>query len=183
MKKVIIPALLMFLFTGFGFAQEKVKWMSMNEALEAQKKVPKKIIIDAYTDWCGPCKLMDRKTFGNQDVADYLNEHYYPVKFNAEGNEEVIYKGESFGNPNYDPNRAGRRNSSHSFARLLKVNAYPTVVFLDEEANLLTPVVGYRTPSQIELFLKLFATDTHKTVASEEDWKNFQTNFKSEFRE
>ena len=43
------------------------------EAMEAQKKT-KKILVDVYTDWCGPCKLMDKKTFQNRDVAPiFLN--------------------------------------------------------------------------------------------------------------
>ena len=41
--------------------------------------------MDIYTDWCGPCKLMDKNTFQNPDVAQYLNNNFYAVKFNAEG--------------------------------------------------------------------------------------------------
>ena len=55
----------------------------------------------------GPCKLMDKKTFQNRDVAAYISEHYYAVKFNAEGQETSLF-GNTFTNPNYDPNRKGR---------------------------------------------------------------------------
>ena len=48
-------------------------------------------MVDAYTVWCGPCKLLDKNTFGNKDVSDYLNANFYPVKFNAEGNEVVRF--------------------------------------------------------------------------------------------
>ena len=40
--------------------ESKINWMTMNEALEAQKETPKNIIMDAYTDWCGPCKMIDK---------------------------------------------------------------------------------------------------------------------------
>ena len=33
----------------------QIKWMTMNEALAAQVQNPKKIFMDVYTDWCGPC--------------------------------------------------------------------------------------------------------------------------------
>ena len=32
-------------------AQEQIKWVTFNEALELQKKKPKKIFLDAYTTW------------------------------------------------------------------------------------------------------------------------------------
>ena len=35
---------------------QKIQWMSFSEAQEAQKKEPKKIFMDVYTEWCGPCK-------------------------------------------------------------------------------------------------------------------------------
>ena len=40
------------------FQAQEIKWMTMNEALAAQKKVPKKIFMDVYTTWCGPCKAI-----------------------------------------------------------------------------------------------------------------------------
>jgi len=78
MKKILIIATV--LISAVTTAQE-IKWMSMNEALEAQKENPKKIFMDVYTDWCGPCKLLDKKTFANKDVANYVNKHFYAVKF------------------------------------------------------------------------------------------------------
>ena len=79
----------------FSYAQS-IKWLSLNEALEAQKIKPKKIIMDVYTEWCGPCKMMDKNTFGNRDVLNYINENFYAVKFNAEGNEEIIFYDKKF---------------------------------------------------------------------------------------
>ena len=72
--------------------------MTMDEALAAQKSNPKKIIVDVYTSWCGPCKLLDKNTFGNAEVSAFINQNYYPVKFNAEGKEEVNFNGNRFEN-------------------------------------------------------------------------------------
>ena len=87
-------------------AQEKINWISLEKAVELQKKTPKKILIDMYTVWCGPCKMLDKNTFGNKSVANYINAHYYAVKFNAEGNEILTFKGKRYENPNYDPKKA-----------------------------------------------------------------------------
>ena len=55
------------------------------------------------------------------------------MKFNGEGNEVVNYKGQKFENKDYDPARAQSRNSLHPLTNYLQVQAYPTMVFLDEK--------------------------------------------------
>lgn len=177
MKKLF---LFLVLIAGISMNAQEIEWMSMNEALEAQKKQPKKIFVDAYTTWCGPCKMLDKNTFGNKDVADYINKYYYPVKFNAEGNEIINYKDKVYKNPDYDPERKGR-NSVHHFALAMGVSAYPTMVFFDEKGDFLSPVKGYLTPEKLEIFLKIFATDDYKKVKTEEEWKKYQEEFEGTF--
>ncbi len=176
----IFLSLILILGTMVVQAQE-IEWMSMNEALKAQKEDPKKIFMDAYTTWCGPCKLLDRNTFSNEDVVAYINENYYAVKFNAEGTEVINYRDHTFKNPNYDPSRKGR-NSQHTFASAMKISGYPSLVFFDESGNLIGPVMGYRTPRQLEVLLKLFVGEDYKKVDSPEAWKEYESNFTNEFK-
>ena len=82
--------LLFFSLIKISYSQQIV-WMSLDEALRAQKIKPKKIIMDVYTKWCGPCRLLDKKTFGNPDVSRYISQNFYAVKFNAEGNSEFFF--------------------------------------------------------------------------------------------
>lgn len=163
-------------------AQEQIKWMKMNEALEAQKKKPKKIFMDVYTDWCGPCKLLDKNTFSNKDVITFINENFYAVKFNAEGTEVVDYKGFTYTNPNYQEGRKGR-NATHFFAHALKINAYPNLVFFKENGDLIQNVPGYRTPRQLEIFLKMIASDDYLEITTTEAWEDYKKKFKPVFRE
>ena len=182
MKKLV--TLIFFVFVGFEgslLAQDKINWMSFNEALEAQEKEPRKIFMDVNTDWCGPCKLLDKNTFQNADVAKYVNENYYAVKFNAEGTESIDYQDFVYTNPNYDPNREGR-NSQHLFAHAMKINAYPSVVFFDEEGNLIQPLPGYKTPQQLEIFLKMIESDDYLEITTAEAWQEYQSNFESTFK-
>lgn len=179
MKRVL--SLVILLVSCYVSAQE-INWMSMNDALEEQKKEPKKIFADIYTDWCGPCKLMDKRTFTNKKLIEYVNEHFYAVKFDAEGTEEVNYQGFDYKNPNHDASKSDKaRNSQHFFAHALKVRAYPTVVFFDENSDVISPVVGYKTAQQLEVFLKMIAEDEYKNVTTKEEWEAYQSNFKATF--
>ena len=199
MKKllIVLPLLAIILFTtGFSTCAKSeepkkttisddtsgIKWLTFEQAIEAQKKNPKKILMDAYTDWCGPCKMLDAQTFRNPDVVKYVNENFYAVKFDAEGNESINFKGKTYKNPNYDPAKDKSRNSAHELAIHFRVQAYPTVIFLDEEANVITPLRGFMNAQQLELFLKLFASNDYKNVKTETDWANYQKNFKSTFK-
>lgn len=180
MKKItIIIAFLSFSISSVY--SQKINWVSIEEAQALIKKEPRKIIMDVYTNWCGPCKMLDKYTFSNSDVAEYINQNYYAVKFNAEGNSKVVFNENTYTNPNYDPARANTRNAQHEFARYLGVSAYPTMVFFDANLNVLAPISGYLKPQQLELYLKLFHTNAYKDVKSNEDWAKYQKEFKNEF--
>jgi len=170
------------LFAASLTQAQQVNWMTMNEALAAQKKMPKKIFMDVYTNWCGPCKLMDKKTFHNKDVVAYINEHFYAVKFNGEGTEEVFYNEYTYTNPNHVPGKKGR-NSQHFLAHALKIQAYPSIVFFDESGGVIAPVAGYRTPRQLELYLKMIANDHYKTLKTAAAWKTYEKGFQAQFQE
>lgn len=176
-----------FLLIAIGFitlntTAQKINWVTLSEALELQKKTPKKIMMDVYTNWCGPCKMLDKNTFHNKDVADYVNKHYYAVKFNGEGNDVVTYKKNKFTNPSYNPANANRRNSAHQLTGYLQVSAYPTIVFFDEKGEVLAPIRGYQQPTQLELYLKLFKKDDHKNIKTQEEFNAYYKAFKPEFK-
>ncbi len=172
--------LLLLLLTVGAVNAQQVNWMSMEEALAAQKENPKKIFMDVYTTWCGPCKMLDKNTFSDKNVAEYLNKNFYPVKFNAEGNESITYQDFTYTNPNYQPDRKGR-NSQHLLAHALKVNAYPTVVFFRENGDLIQGVPGYRTPQQLEIYLKMISSDDYMKITTPQAWEDYQKNFKYTF--
>jgi len=180
MKKIGFILVLAVLTTVNAIGQE-INWVSLEEAVELQKKTPKKIMIDMYTNWCGPCKMLDRNTFQNKDVANYVNAHFYAVKFNAEGNEDVTFEGKDYTNPGYDPAKANRRNSAHELSRFFGIRAYPTIVFLNEDLELIVPLSGYKKPQQLELYLKMFKKDEHKTLTTQEAFNDYYRAFKPVF--
>jgi thioredoxin-related protein len=151
---------------------KNVHWYTLKQALELNKKQPRKIIIDMYTDWCGWCKRMDKETFTNQVITDYLNTYYYPVKFNAESTDSVEFRGVKFGNPS----TGGR--STHQFAIAMFQSAkqnvgYPALAYLTENLDIIAVIPGYLTPQQIEPILSIIATDKFKTQNLEDYKKTF----------
>lgn len=179
MKFYILPVLI--LFSSLNLVSQSINWVTMDKALELQKNTPKNIMIDIYTTWCGPCKMLDKNTFTNKDLIAFVNANYYAVKFNAEGNESVNYKNRLFENPNYDPAKAKRRNSAHQFSQYLGVRAYPTIVFLDDNAELIAPIPGYQTVQKIEIYLQLFKDQTYKDINSQEAFNTYYKSFKPTF--
>ncbi len=177
MKYIIY--LLLFSST-FSYAQS-INWLSLNEALEAQKIKPKKIIMDVYTEWCGPCKMMDKNTFANRDVLNYINENFYAVKFNGEGNEKINFFDQEFTNPEFIDRRKGR-NSTHQLTKFLQVDVYPTIIFFSEEGDPIIPVKGYLNPREIELYLKLIKKGDYFAFRSEDDFEKYKKYFRPKFR-
>jgi thioredoxin-related protein len=178
--KVVQVIALVFVVLVSKMSHAQIDWMTMDQALAAQKLEPKKIFMDVYTDWCGPCKLLDKKTFSNKKVIRYINQHYYAVKFNGEGTESVTYNNFTYTNPNYQPERKGR-NAQHFFADALKITAYPSLVFFNETGGVIQALPGYKSPQDLEIFLKMIATDDFKALTTEKAWETYRNNFKGKF--
>jgi thioredoxin-related protein len=122
-----------------------IKWMSWQEAVEANKKEKKKIFIDCYTDWCGWCKKMDASTFTDPKVAELMNKHFYAVKFDAEQKENIV-----FDNHTFKYIASGSRGVHElAYALLDGQLGYPAFVYLDEKFQRVTISPGYKTPEQI----------------------------------
>lgn len=151
MKKLLLT---FFLVMGvFTMQAQEIRWMSLDEALAKQKKNPKPIFMEFYTDWFAQCKMFDANTLQNPEVAELINRNYYAVKFNAEGNSVVNFKGNSFNNPNFDPTRKGR-NSAHELTTFLKVEGYPSIYILNRNGEVQEKTTGFKTPEELLRFLK-----------------------------
>ena len=157
MLLVTVPALIV--------AQSTIKWLSWEEAIEVSKTEKRKFVVDVYTDWCGWCKKMDKSTFQHAGIAEYLNDNYYAIKFNAEQREDIelhekVYKYVRSGRGGYHQLAA-----EITFGKL----SYPTIVFLDEDLQVIQPIAGYKDAQMFSMIMRYFGEDHHKTTP----WKKY----------
>lgn len=160
-------SIFLFLLIGFQAQAQSVQWLSWDEAVALTKNEgnTKKIFVDIYTDWCGWCKKMDKDTFQNPEVAAYMQDNFYMVKMDGEGKEPIDFQGKTFKFV-----ASGRRGYHELAAALMQGKmSYPTVIFLDENLKMLSPVPGYQ---KVEPFLQI-ARYFGDNIYKDQDWQSY----------
>ena len=110
---------------GINFIREDFR-TAFTESAEKNKL----IFVDAYTTWCGPCKLMEKSVFTDEKVMGFMNDNFVNLKLDMEhGDGQII-------------------------AQRYKVLAYPTFLFLNSEGELVHKGLGYQ---DVDKFLALAA--------------------------
>ena len=100
--------------------------INLETAQNKASKSGKLIFIDAYTDWCGPCKQMAATTFKDEEVGEFFNKNFNNMKVEMEKDAD-------------GPNIAKR----------YRVYAYPTLLIIDGQGNLVKSIVGFKTKAQL----------------------------------
>ena len=182
MKTIIISIFFLFsIWPNMSYSQQKagnehkdlVEWMTLTEALAKQKDHPKKIFIDIYTDWCGWCKLMSKNTFSNPQIANYINQYFYPVRFNAETTDTIEYLGKKY------VNKGTGRKPTNELAYILTNNrlSYPTITYLDEKGKMIQALPGYMDVKKIEPFLVYFNENAFRSSPFDVFKANFDITY------
>jgi thioredoxin-related protein len=160
-------------------ASTAIKWMTFEEAVEKCKTEKRKIFIDIFTEWCGWCKVMDKNTFPDAEIAKLMNEKFYAVKLDAEQTNDVVFHGTTF---KYIAN--GNRGYHQLAAALLNNQmSYPNFVFLDEEFRIIpiyqghTSLPGYHKPEEFHVFLSFVGGDLYQKM----NISDYQKEYKSPY--
>jgi thioredoxin-related protein len=64
----------------------------------------------------------------------------------------------------------------------MNINAYPTLIFLDENLQPITNLMGKFTAKELEPYLSMIATNQYKSIKTRDQWENYQKKFKSKIK-
>ncbi len=78
------------------------------------------VLVDFYTTWCGPCKMLDETTWKNKEVRAWLDKTAVCRKIDAE--------------------------KDTALAARYKIRAYPTILLLRPDGTEIDRLVGFREP-------------------------------------
>ena len=119
--------LLTLLLLSTGLSAQGIRFFegSWEEALARAAAEDKLIFVDAYAEWCGPCKMMAANVFPEAEVGDFFNDNFINVQLDMEKEESETFR---------DTHRAP---------------AFPTLLFIDAENAPVHRVVGARQAPQL----------------------------------
>jgi thiol:disulfide interchange protein len=132
MKRFLILSLFAFLGLSLLYKNKaeggiKFENMSLEKAMSKANKSEKYIFIDAYTSWCGPCKKMAATSFVDPTVGKIFNEKFINLKIDCEKDAD-----------------------GPEISRKYKIKAYPTLLVIDGDGNLVKEVLGFQTADQLK---------------------------------
>ncbi len=123
---------------------KKIEWLAFDAAAERAVKQDKHMIVDIYTTWCGWCRVMERETYANPEVAAYLNDNFVLAKVNGESANKLHWDGKEL--------------TERQFARAVGVTGYPATFFMKPNAELLGGVPGYIKSPDFMIYSRYVAT-------------------------
>lgn len=144
------------------------RWLTLQQVADSLQKQQKPVFIDLYTDWCGWCKVMDKKTYSNKNVSAYLADKFYAAKVNAEARQAISWAGKTY--------TFNNQYRTHNFAVYLTGGqlSYPTTVIIPVGGEP-QAIPGYLTPPELELLVKYFGEGHF----GKKDFGEFQRSFKA----
>lgn len=130
MKKILSAFLI--LLNLVIFAQDGIKFedSDFKTILAKAKKENKLIFLDAYTTWCGPCKLMAKNVFTLKSVGEHYNANFVNAKIDMEKGEGI------------------------DIAKKYEVKVFPTYLFIDGDGKLVHRTIGYVPEKEFIQFAK-----------------------------
>lgn len=173
MAKVSIMFFLSLFFSCIvpGISQAKkdrkpVNWLTVQQVENLMRKETRPVIVDVYTGWCAYCKLMDATTWKNDSVRQYIAQHFYAIKLDAESKAPISWQGTEY--------LYKEKYKVHDWAiKLLRGSiVYPSLVIIPEKGAWQV-LPGAFTATELEAALKYYGSKANERI----DFETYHRQF------
>lgn len=134
------------LFAAYAFRPDDISGVAVNsiadekgiqfieqdweKALNQAKEQKKLVFLDIYATWCGPCKMLKKNTFTDEEVGNFFNKNFINVSVD------------------------GEKTIGPQLARKYSIQGYPSLIVTDAEGNPVLYTAGYVEPEYLLAFAK-----------------------------
>ncbi len=168
--------LILFLFVIGCNKENNIDWISWKKAATS---IPFKTkgVVWLYTDWCTTSEFVEENVLKDQEIIDYINSHFYAIKFNGESKETINAAGRDWNFVEESNSVNDLSIGYHTLAlaltdldpdRFNKNVPYPRLIFMDEELNRIVPVDGNLTKEELLTLLEFVALEKYKLMTIDE---------------
>jgi thioredoxin-related protein len=137
---------------GAAPSAEKIRWVDLGVAMAEAKRTGRPLLVDVQTEWCGWCRKMEKTTYADSIVREYLGRKFVASRVDAEDDESRV-------------DYAGASRTHRQFADSFRISGYPTTLFFAADGSLLTQVPGYVKPDQFLAVLRYIGEGHYKTMS------------------
>ena len=110
-----------------------IRWQSFSAGMARGKSENKTVFVHFYAEWCGPCKIMEKRTFKDPGVIAALNQDFIPIKIDVDLNRKM--------------------------SKLFKIKAIPDTWLIGTDYEIVHHRSGYISPKQLKTLLKIYSGD------------------------
>ena len=114
-------------------------WISLEAAQQEAGESDKLIMVDVYEVGCKYCRAMEREVYPDTTVRIVLDQGYIPVKLDGNSEETVRFNGEEI--------------PAREFAQSKGAYAFPTVLVLNANGDVLKKRTGFMDVDELRQFL------------------------------
>jgi thioredoxin-related protein len=132
----------------FALHAQGIEFMHDLDSAIAKAKAENKIVfVDFYTSWCAPCKAMSKDVFPQEKVGTFFNPQFINCKVQCDD-----------------------KGVGEELGKKYQINAYPTLMFLDKNGEMIHSGVGGLSPEGLIELAKISVNPDRNLLSLIKEW-------------
>ena len=124
----------------------EINWQPFDKGIAMAKEKKMNVLLYFHADWCSYCKKMDRTTFKESSIINYINDNFIAISIDSDKEEKIA---SSFG-----------------------VRGLPDIWFLKSDGTKISSLPGYFEGKELIDILKFIKTNSYETMSYTDFKKN-----------